>query len=84
MINTEEFIKDLYFFLQENKYIPNTLSTDKERSLFRKLEKLHIQNSLSDNDYKTLTELCCGALYEYELNGFTSGIYLSKILASMV
>ena len=78
MINTEEFIKDLYFFLQENKYIPATLSTDKERSLFRKLEKLHIQNSLSDNDYKTLTALCYSALYEFELNGLYKAYTFQK------
>lgn len=81
MINTEEFISETYWFLQEHKYIhksPN--SSYKENKLLNKLEKMHNCGALSDSDYHDLKKLCLDALFADEISGFLAGIYLTKII----
>lgn len=85
MINTDDFMKDTYWFLQEQKYIQKTeASSHKEWKLINKLNKLHNSGSLSDNDYNDLSALCYDAFLYDEINGFLSGIYIAKIINTLV
>lgn len=85
MINTENFIKELYWFLQENQYIDRTAKAyRKETLVFNKLEEIHNNGSLSHNDCKDLNQLFTDAICEHEISGFISGIYFSKIIYMML
>lgn len=85
MIDTEAFINQLYWFLKENRYIDKTPNAAREEMfLFQKLEKTQNSGSLSQDDYNNLTTLCYNALYENEISGFIAGIYLSKIINSLI
>lgn len=85
MIDTDAFINELYWFLQENRYIDKTQNASrKEIFLFNKLEKMQNSGSLSHNDYTDLTSLCRDALYENEISGFLAGIYISKIINILI
>ena len=84
MLNTENFINSLYWFLQENRYINKTSNAaQKEISLFNKLEKMKNTGLLSPDDYTNLTTLCYNTLFENEISGFIAGIYISRILNSL-
>lgn len=73
MINTDDFINKLYWFLQENRYIDKTTNaSQKEMYLFKKLEKIHNSGSLSDSDYNDLNKLCLDAIFENEISSFIS------------
>lgn len=85
MTDTENFVNELYCFLQENRYIDKTSNAyRKEMFLFKKLEKIHNSNSLSDNDYNDLNKLCLDAIFENEISVFISGIYFSKIINTLL
>lgn len=85
MINTEDFINELYWFLQENRYIDKTPNAyRKEMFLLKKLENLHDNSSLSDSNYNDLNKLCLDAIFENEISGFISGIYFSKIINTLL
>lgn len=85
MINTEDFINKLYWFLQENRYIDKTAKAyRKETLVFNKLEEIHNNGSLSHNDYKDLNQLFTNAICEHEISGFISGIYFSKIINTLL
>lgn len=83
MGNSNNIINEIYDFLSESNLIPRSVTTNKkEGELLKKLEYLHNSNILSDTDYDELHALFCSAIFENELNGFVSGIYLSEKLKS--
>lgn len=52
--------------------------------LFKKLENLHDNSSLSDSNYNDLNKLCLDAIFENEISVFISGIYFSKIINTLL
>lgn len=85
MTDTENFVNELYCFLQENRYIDKTPNAArKEMFLFNKLEKMKNNGSLSHDDYADLTTLCYNTLFENEISGFIAGIHISKIINLLI
>ncbi len=79
--NYKELIREVYFFLKDNKIIPISESAQNlEKDFFYKTEQLFFNKVLTEEQSSELNDFFAKASLENELAGFIAGIYLTKNL----
>lgn len=79
--NYKELIREVYFFLKDNKIIPISESAQNlDKDFFYKTEQLFFNKVLTEEQSSELNDIFVKASLGNELAGFIAGIYLTKNL----
>lgn len=79
--NYKELIREVYFFLKDNKIIPISESAQNlDKDFFYKTEQLLTNKAITASEKSELNNIFANASSENELVAFIAGVYLTKNL----